>query len=144
MEWTRERAVRAPYHPTGSISTRCLCIEQANPRIKAVASYSQTKLETDIPTTLVPRLNKGYTCRITKSEPLHLPYPYFHAPRLGRNQWRNNLEYSTENFYILLRWIIGAMPHSPSVFTVKNHCNQWTNSIKHEFHTSPWNWLTEP
>ena len=44
-----------------------LCSEQENPKIKVLASYSQIKLETEIPTTLVPRLNKGQTCRLTES-----------------------------------------------------------------------------
>ena len=50
---------KAPYHPTGSLSTRCLCSGQAYPKVEALASYSQTKLETKIPSTLLPRLNKG-------------------------------------------------------------------------------------
>ena len=36
-----------------------LCSGKVNLRIEAQASYSQKKLETEIPTTLVPRLNEG-------------------------------------------------------------------------------------
>ena len=81
VEWARGRRKKAPYLPTGSSSTRCPCSEQENLKIEALMSYSQIKLEIEIPTTPVPRLNKVQICRIAKAESLNLPYLCFDAPR---------------------------------------------------------------
>ena len=62
------------YHPTGSSSTHYLSSGQADPRVEAMASYILNKLQSEIPTTLVPRLKKAQICRTTSSKSLHITY----------------------------------------------------------------------